>query len=76
MSYCRKSPGESDVYVYLANGGFVCFDCSLYWPSYRGPLTHTEPSFQAILQHLQLHIDAGHHVPEAALTKLRNGEIS
>ena len=64
MSYARFS--EGDVYVWQSwTGKFICDFCSLAGAAFVCD-TRAE-----MLEHLQKHIDAGHSVPDRAITRLR-----
>jgi hypothetical protein len=81
VSYARKQPGASHVYVYatgaLVDGGgggrfaielqdYVCQDCAL---AVAGSVHCDTP--EAMARHLEAHVSAGHDVPGAALERLR-----
>lgn len=71
MSYIRWGD-DSDVYVYAhTQGGVCCCACIL-----NAPVNQLYPdtaciSANAMLDHLQEHINAGHKVPPVALERLR-----
>jgi hypothetical protein len=75
MSYARKGHDGSDVYMYRTtsldeepspNGPIVCSECALQ-PSGD----YLAYSHRAALEHLLDHSNAGHSVPEAAITRLK-----
>jgi hypothetical protein len=84
MSYCRKEPGVSDVYVYTDGEQIICSDCSLTeLPPHREPpygdgiAKHIERTAAGMLRHLLgAHIAAGHLVPAAAIERLRREDRS
>lgn len=65
MSYARKQPGVSDVYVYSSGDEYVCCHCRL----------EPDPSFFTageVLTHLREHIEAGDLVPDSCVERLKN----
>lgn len=66
MSYCRRGLDGSDVYIYPAVDYIVCDRCSLH-----GGSTHQERDAAGMLEHALEHRAAGHHVPDAAVERLR-----
>ena len=88
MSYCRKGPDSDVYVLRVLTSGppvslittadeaeslaglpseLVCHDCALSDGS-----EHRESSPAGMLVHLAVHRDAGHLVPESALTRLRS----
>lgn len=68
MSYARFSD-DSSVYVFLAvNGHLECCAC-LFAGGFGGG--YCAYSTQAMLDHLQEHIDAGHDVPDSCIERLK-----
>ena len=69
MSYCRFGD-NSDVYVYCSREDvYVCCACSLdkLWE-------HVTPS--EVITHLELHVAAGHQVPQYAFDRLREDVVA
>jgi hypothetical protein len=70
MSYARHSE-DSDVYVFLSiTGHLECCSCPLMPGHFRADST------QAMLAHLQAHLEAGHKVPRDTLFALREDEAA
>jgi hypothetical protein len=64
MSFARFS--EGDVYVIEhTDGHYACYGCWL-----NGDTKHTTPTAAEMLNHLNLHVLAGHEVPRHALEQL------
>jgi len=57
---------EGDVYVYASSDCFVCGRCQLVDIG-----CFTSKTRSGMITHLQEHIEAGHHVPECAIKRLR-----
>ena len=67
MSYCRFNDG--DVYVYESVlGSFVCDLCRL---QEKWGVSFYSRTRSGMIAHLEEHIEAGHHVPECAIKRLR-----
>lgn len=85
MSYARFGPG-SDVYVFMHAGGFLdCCGCILqerewvddsdavfggYLKSVGEKVVSEFDTTQGMIDHLKLHIDAGHDVPDSVIPRL------
>ena len=66
MSYARFGE-DSAVYVYFSNSGsFVCMDCLLL----GGEKDMRCKTALVMARHLRQHQEAGHKVPESAITRL------
>lgn len=67
MSYCRRNPGKSDVYLYAPmRGGVTCCGCDLD----NDKILWFRTNVQALV-HLREHVAAGHLVPSYAIQRLR-----
>ena len=65
MSYCRRNPGKSDVYMYAGKGGITCCGCDLSDFAIRW-----FPDAGEAVIHLREHLAAGHLVPNHAIRRL------
>ena len=73
MSYCRMGK-DSDLYVLHAGYGFECVNCKLQ-PKYQGYGMHmstVRKTRKQMIKHINQHIEAGHKVPERAISRLNN----
>jgi hypothetical protein len=66
MSYCRKN-AESDVYLYPSSYSIVCCGC-LFLSAKQDDIFGTE---REAIDHLRMHIQAGHKVPQSAIDRLK-----
>lgn len=67
MSYARFGSGGSDIYLFAHYAGFVqCCGCLLR-PSLPDEESENLHSAVAVVEHLRLHVAAGHHVKEKLL---------
>lgn len=68
MSYSRF--GEGDLYLFLGAKGFICCSCLLAPKDYADMILGEDP--QSALDHVNQHIDAGHHVPARCTARLED----
>jgi len=88
MSYCRFG-SDSNVYVYTSSQGLECCACWLdtgEWvdqdflgTTYKvfqsdGSVQTLFQSNRGMIEHLNLHVEKGHKVPDRALERLRDPE--
>ena len=62
MSYCRWGD-DSDLYIFGDGDGWACCNCSIAVDAYFGTLAELKA-------HVQLHIDAGHKVPDYVMDRI------
>lgn len=62
MSVARWSD-KSDVYVFEGQNGWECHLCHL-----NGGKHHIEQTISGMIAHMQAHRDAGHKIPDEALS--------
>lgn len=69
MSYCRNDGERSNVYLYQDDSlDRICMGCLLLGDAGPSVLLH---SAEQAIDHLNLHREAGHKVPEGAFVTLR-----
>lgn len=69
MSYCRNDGENSNVFLYQDNSlDRICMGCLLLGDAGPSVLLHTA---EQAIDHLKLHREAGHKVPEGAFVTLR-----
>lgn len=75
MSYARMGWDGSDVYVYHhANGWIECCGCSITEPDVEYEVLGFFRAYTArhMLEHLDLHIQRGDHVPDRCIERIRS----
>ena len=71
MSFVRFGEDNSDVYVYESAMGLECCGCKL-----NKTLEFKYFSlYSEMIEHLQLHQDQGHQVPEFVFVELRESKL-
>lgn len=71
-TYATPDRDGSDVHVIAANGWLRCLDCSIS-PEQSTKQAYVTPTtdIPAMLDHLDIHTLAGHHIPPQTFIQLR-----